>query len=168
MYYVASTIMVLVSLVGIGLTLVTLPGAWIMLAAAVLCNVWQTGMYSWWTLGVGLGIAVAAEIAELAASAVGAKKTGGSRAAAVGSLVGAILGAVAGTPIVPVVGTVAGAVLGAAAGALIAELGIANKTWRDSAKVAGGAAAGRLVATVVKTGATAAIAVMLIVGIFVA
>lgn len=167
MFYLAATIVVLISLVGIVLTMVTLPGAWLILATGVICNLWQDGMFSWWTLGVGCGIAIIAEIAEVAASAVGAKSTGGSRSAAIGSVIGAIIGAIVGTPILPLVGTVAGAVLGAAAGALIAELGVANKSWKASAKVAGGAAAGRLVATVLKTAASVAIAAMLITGIFV-
>ncbi len=167
MFYLAASLVVLMSLVGIALTLVTLPGAWLMLATAVLCNLWQPGMFNWWTIGVGAGVAVIAEIVELAASAVGAKTTGGSRSGAVGSIVGAMIGAVVGTPFLPPIGTVAGAVLGAAAGALIAERGIANNNWRGSAKVAGGAAAGRLVATIFKTGAAIIVAGMLIVGVFV-
>lgn len=167
MFYLAASIVVVVSLMGIGLTLVTLPGAWLMLATAVVCNLWQPGMFNWWTLGIGAGIALLAEILEFAASAVGAKKTGGSRSGAVGSIIGAVIGAIAGTAFLPPIGTIAGAVVGAGAGALIAERGIASKNWTDSAKVAGGAAAGRLVATILKTGAAAIIATMLIVGVFV-
>ncbi|MCG3122979.1 MAG: hypothetical protein GIKADHBN_01385 [Phycisphaerales bacterium] len=156
------------SLVGIGLTLLTLPGAWLMLAVAAACNLWQPGMFSWWTIGVLAGIALLAELIEFGASALGAAKTGGTRSGALGSVAGALLGALAGTPFFPPVGTIAGAILGAGLGALIAERGIANRRWRDSAKVAGGAAAGRLVATVVKASAAAAIALVLIVALFIA
>ncbi len=166
MFYLAATIVVVVSLVGVVLTLVTLPGAWLMLATAVVCNLWQPSMFSWWTLGIGAGLALLAELGELLASAIGAKKTGGGKSGAVGSVVGALIGAIVGTPFLPPIGTVAGAVLGAAGGALLAERGIASKSWKASAKVAGGAAAGRLVATVLKTGVAITVAGMLIVGAF--
>lgn len=167
MVYLAASIMVLVCLLGIALAVVTLPGAWLMLATAVVLNLWQPGMFDWWTIGIGAGIAILAEIGEVVASAVGAKKTGGSRSAAIGSIVGALVGAVAGTPVLPIIGTVAGAIIGAGAGALIAEYGIARKGLKDSAKVAGGAAAGRLVATFIKTSAAIAVAGMLMVAAFV-
>jgi uncharacterized protein len=167
MEYLAGAIIVLACLLGIALTLLTLPGAWFMLAAAVACNLWQPGMFSWWTIGVCAGVAVLAEIAEMLASALGAKKTGGTRSGAIGSVIGAIVGAIAGTPFFPPIGTIAGAVLGAGAGAMIAERGLADKSWKDSAKVGGGAAIGRLIATALKSAAAVAIAVTLCVAVFV-
>lgn len=168
MLYLAASIMILVCLLGVALAVVTLPGVWLMLATAVAFNFWQPGMFDWWTIGIAAGIAILAEIGEVVASAVGAKKTGGSRSAAIGSIVGALIGAVVGTPVLPIIGTVAGAILGAGVGALIAEFGIAQKGFKDSAKVAGGAAAGRLVATFIKTGAALVVAGMLMVASFVA
>jgi hypothetical protein len=69
-------------------------------------------------------------------------------------------------PFMPVIGTIAGAVIGAGVGAFIGERGLASRGWKDSARSAGGAAAGRLVATIVKTGFAVAIALVLGVAAF--
>ncbi|MCH8270279.1 MAG: DUF456 domain-containing protein [Planctomycetes bacterium] len=153
--------MVLASWLGVVVTLASLPGIWFMLLVAALCKWWQPDLLSWETLGAVALLAVVAEIAEFFSSAVGAAKTGGSKSAAWAALVGAIIGAIAGTPFMPVVGTIAGAVIGAGLAATIVELGIHKKPWRESLKVGGGAAAGRLVAVVIKGVLALACAVIL-------
>ena len=153
--------MVLASWLGVVLTLVSLPGIWFMLLVAALCKWWQPDLLSWETLGAVALLAVVAEIAEFFSSAVGAAKTGGSKSAAWAAVVGAIIGAIAGTPFMPVVGTIAGAVIGAGLAATIVELGIHKKPWRESLKVGGGAAAGRLVAVIIKGVLALACAVIL-------
>lgn len=166
MLYLAASIVVLMSVVGVALTLLTLPGTWVMIAAAAACALWQPGLLSWWTIGSCAAVALLAEGAEFAASAVGARATGGSRSSALGSIVGALLGAIAGTPFAPPLGTVLGAVVGAGLGALLAERGISAGSWKGSTKVAGGAAAGRAAGILVKTVAAVAIAVVLCVAVF--
>lgn len=153
--------MVLASWLGVVLTLVSLPGIWFMLLVAALCKWWQPDLLSWETLGAVALLAVVAEIAEFFSSAVGAAKTGGSKSAAWAAVVGAIIGAIAGTPFMPIVGTIAGAVIGAGLAATIVELGIHKKPWRESLKVGGGAAAGRLVAVIIKGVLALACAVIL-------
>lgn len=155
--------MVLASWLGVVLTLVSLPGIWFMLLVAALCKWWQPDLLSWETLGAVALLAVVAEIAEFFSSAVGAAKTGGSKSAAWAAVVGAIIGAIAGTPLIPIpiVGTIAGAVIGAGLAATIVELGIHKKPWRESLKVGGGAAAGRLVAVIIKGVLALACAVIL-------
>ena len=153
--------MVLASWLGVVLTLASLPGIWFMLLVAALCKWWQPDLLSWETLGAVALLAVVAEIAEFFSSAVGAAKTGGSKSAAWAAVVGAIIGAIAGTPFMPVVGTIAGAVIGAGLAATIVELGVHKKPWRESVKVGGGAAAGRLVAVVIKGVLALACAVIL-------
>ena len=64
---------VIVALAGIVLTLLTLPGTWLMLLVALLCQLWRPEQFSWWTLGLALLLAVIAEIIEFFASAVGAR-----------------------------------------------------------------------------------------------
>ena len=153
--------MVLASWLGVVLTLVSLPGIWFMLLVAALCKWWQPDLLSWETLGAVALLAVVAEIAEFFSSAVGAAKTGGSRSAAWAAVVGAIIGAIAGTPFMPIVGTIVGAVIGAGLAATIVELGVHKKPWRESLKVGGGAAAGRLVAVIIKGVLALACAVIL-------
>lgn len=160
--------MILVSLVGVALTLVMMPGLWLIIVAALLCQWWKGGdLYSWTTLGIAVAMGVAAELFEIAASAVGAAKAGGTRRGAIGSVIGAIMGAILGSPFLPPVGVIAGGAVGAGLGALIAERHGGRRTWGESAKVGGGAAAGRLVATIFKAAMAVAVGVVLCVGAFV-
>jgi len=152
MTYLAATIVVLSGLAGVALTLLVMPGIWFMIGVAVAIAVfWQREMFSPWTL-----------------AAAGSKRAGGTRPGAILSIVGGIVGAIVGTPLIPipVIGTIAGAVIGAGLGAFIGERGLAARGWKDSARSAGGAAAGRLVATIVKTAFAAAIALLLSVAAF--
>lgn len=153
---------------GVLLTAFTLPGIWFALLAAGGAQWWSIAtkgadqaMFSWWTLGACVGIGLVAEIVEIVASAYGAKKAGGSKKAAVGSIVGALIGAIAGSFVFPVLGTIIGAALGAGLGALLTEKHLGEKSWKDASKVGAGAAAGRLVATIAKVALAALIALVL-------
>lgn len=168
MLLTAAIISTVFALLGVVLTAVTLPGIWLMVLVAMLCTWWQPDLYSLWTLGVVLAIAVTAEIAEALSSAAGSAKTGGSKAGIAGSLVGSIVGLVAGTVLIPipVVGSIAGGVVGAGLGALFAERGIAKRSWGESYRSGKGAAVGRALSTLIKTGFAAVAAVVLIVFAF--
>lgn len=159
----AGLILLLASLAGVLLTLLTLPGVWLTLLVALLCQ-WLFGeprLFNWWTLGIATGLALLAEVYEFVASAAGAAKRGGGRSGAIGSIIGAIVGAIGGSMVLPVVGTLFGAVLGAGLGALVAERGIAKRTWGDAYSIGKGAAIGRFAATVVKALVAAAVGVVL-------
>jgi len=151
----------LFSLAGIALAAVTLPGVWLALCVALLCNLWQPGMFNWWTLGICAGAGALGEIIELAASALGAKKAGGTRAGALSALGGTLIGAFAGSFFFFPIGTVAGAVLGAGIGAMVGEKVISKQGWHASSKIGAGAAAGRLVATIAKIAVAAGVGVTL-------
>lgn len=170
MEWVAAAIVLLASLAGIALTLLTLPGIWLTLLVALLCWAWQPQMFDPWTMLTAFILGVMAELVEFAASAVGAAKGGGTRSGAIGSVAGSLVGALGGSVFIPIpiVGTIAGGVIGAAAGAVIGERGFAKRSWSESARVGHGAAIGRLVATVVKTGFAAAIGVILSTAAFMA
>lgn len=165
MYWVAFSILALFSVVGVVLTLLTLPGPWLILSVALLCKWWQPELLPWWAIGAAAALAVLGEVIEFLASSVGASRAGGSRSSMVGAGVGGLIGAVVGTLFIPVplVGTLVGAALGAALGAMAAERGVARQTWKHSARVASGAARGRLLAVVGKTAAAVVMALLLIV-----
>lgn len=170
----AGIVVVVCSLAGVALTILTLPGIWLAILAAGLVQWWHIArydepMFSWWTLGIAVGIGVVAELVEFLASAAGAAKAGGTRRGAVGSVVGGLVGAILGSVAIPVpiLGTVVGAAAGAGVGAFALERAGGRKTWMESTKIGAGAAAGRLVATAVKSGLAGVIAVMLSVGAFV-
>lgn len=157
------------ALLGVLLTAATLPGIWLMLLIALICDLWQPGLYSWWTLGAVALIAVGAEIAEGLSSAAGSAKTGGSRAGVVGSLIGSVIGLVLGTVLlpIPIVGSIVGGIIGAGLGAFAAERGISKRTWGDSYRSGKGAAVGRALSSVIKSGFAVVAAVVLIVFAFV-
>jgi uncharacterized protein YqgC (DUF456 family) len=124
MIYLALVLLLSALLIGWLLTLFSLPGNWLSVAALALfaglmpaADEWGIG---WPVVITALIVAIAGEIAELAASALGAARHGGSKRGAalamVGSIIGAVLGASLGLPI-PVVGPIAGVVLGAGLGA---------------------------------------------------
>lgn len=155
MSIVAPILVIIAFPVGLVLTMLTLPGVWFILIAALIAQ-WvhrqsvTADLMSWWTLGICTGVAVFGEVFDLLASSAGAKAAGSSRSGAIGALIGSIAGAIIGIPFAPPIGPIAFAVLGAALGAFIAERMIANKGWKASSLVAAGAAGGKLACIVVK------------------
>lgn len=118
--------------VGWLLTLVSLPGNWLIVGAAAL-YAWATPDgtrwdLSWQLVGVLAVLAVVGEVIEAVASAAGVRKHGGSRRGALLSIVGSLVGAIVGTGAVPipVVGTLLGACVGAMLGAVLGE------TWKGT------------------------------------
>ncbi len=175
-YQIAAIVLLLLSL-GVGwlLTLVAMPGNWLIVVAAGV-YAWlgpQSGVtqISWNTIWVLIVLAVIGEIVEFLAGVVGANRAGGSRRAAVysliGSLVGAIGGATAGIPI-PVIGSAIGAVvggaLGAFGGAAIAEHSLGEQ-MQQSMRVGQAAFWGRLLGTVAKSVVASVMVVTAIVAI---
>ena len=122
-------ILLLVCLAGIFITLMGLPGLWVMVLAALL-YAWYTSFQfiGLWTLLILIAIAAIAELIEFLAGSAGAKKAGGSRRAAWGALIGGLVGALVLTIPVPIIGTTIGLCIGVFAGALIGEM-----TVRDDA-----------------------------------
>jgi uncharacterized protein len=165
-HWTAIAVTTLAGVLGTALTMLTLPGTWLMLLVAVGLQLWLPGLYSWWTLGVAGSVALLGEVVEFGASAMGAAKGGASKRGALGAMIGAVVGAIVGSPFFFPLGTLAGGALGAAVGTLTAERAWAKRDWTAASKAAGGAAAGRLVATVLKTAIAGGIAVLLIVASF--
>lgn len=142
------------------MTLLSLPGNWLMVLAVAIYawlvpTEWR-GDVSWAVVLVVLLLAIVGEILETLAVAVGTSRAGGSRRAALlglcGSLGGGLIGALVGVPI-PVIGSLVGAVLFAACGAAFgAHVGEAwkGRTSDESWKVSQAAFVGRLLGTMAK------------------
>lgn len=165
MNIVAGIILGLVCTVGVLLTLLGLPGTWIMLLAGLGIELWQPELLGREVLITSAVLCVLAEAVEFIAGAVGAKKAGGSKRAAVGAVIGGLVGGIVGTVVIliPIVGTLLGASLGAGIGAAALELTLEHRRTMDSAgKVAAGAFIGRLLATVFKTMFAVSIAALLV------
>ena len=160
MLYAIATTLILVLLVSWVLTLIGLPGNWLMLLAVACYAVWgpaEGRLDVTWRAAIALLVlALIGELLEFLAGALGTKQAGGSnRSAALsiaGSVIGAIAGAIIGLPI-PVIGPVVAAVLFAAIGALIGGLAgerWIGRDWSESVEVGKAAFRGRLLGTLAK------------------
>lgn len=118
----AQVSVVLAALLAPLLTLFMLPGMWLALAVAGIAE-WVTdrALFSAWSLGGCLALALLGELWEFSASSVRAKRAGAGRRGAIGALVGGIAGAIVGTMMLPVIGTIAVGGLGALAGSFALE-----------------------------------------------
>ena len=145
------------------ITLVGLPGVWLMVGGALALHLsnplWNdVPLWGWTIIGVCLGLAVCGEIIETLAAGLGAKAGGGSKRGMVGAIVGSMLGAFICTFFIPVplIGTLIGAIVGAFVGALIGELSHKDtQTTGDLSKSATGAAIGRVFGILGKAGIAA-------------
>jgi uncharacterized protein YqgC (DUF456 family) len=142
----------LVSLIGLFLSLVGLPGIWLIPLATILFA-WVTGIDTF--VGVGpiaaiILLGLAAEIIEFFAGALGAKSAGGAKRSMAGAVLGGIIGGIVGTPVLPIIGTIFGSVIGAFLGAYLLQL--TKKASADAARKTGtGAAVGRVIGIITKT-----------------
>jgi len=141
------------------LVVLGLPGAWIMLAVAVLIDLLLApavgdgqAFFGWPAIAVAAGVALIGEVLETLAAAEGARRGGASVRGAVGATIGGIIGAIAGTIFIPIllVGSLIGAALGAVAGAMVGELSRPGVRLRDTAKPATGAAIGKVLGSLAK------------------
>ena len=141
------------------LTLLGMPGNWLMAVAAVVyCLFGPTETpveIGGWVALAAIGLAALGEAIEFATAALGAKQKGGSRRASalalIGSMIGAVVGAIFGVGIpVPILGSLVGSVLLAAVGALVGAM--LGEQWkgrdlRKSWEVGHAAFWGRLLGT---------------------
>ncbi len=165
----AAVLITLLAPLSVALVLITMPGTAVLLAVAAVLQVWRGDLIGWDTLAWCTGFWLVGEIIEIVASALGAKKAGGSRRAAIGSILGALVGAIGLPLLLPFLfplSALAGAALGAGLGAVLAERSLPEKTWKHSMKVGTGAAAGRLVATVCKTAIATGVALVVTVAVW--
>jgi uncharacterized protein YqgC (DUF456 family) len=117
------------------LTLLGLPGNWLMVIATIIYALavpsqWRTAI-GWPAVMIIAALAVAGELMEFAAGALGTSQAGGSKRSAAlalaGSVAGGLVGAFVGLPI-PVVGTVLGAIVFAACGAMAGA--VLGESWK--------------------------------------
>jgi uncharacterized protein len=137
-------LLLLISLLAVGLNLLSLPGNWIMLVGATLLSYhhgWNRPMIS--VLGLLLAILLAGECVEILGSLVGAKTFGATRAATWAALGGAVLGGLLGFLIpIPLIGNLVGGIAGAFLAAWGAEL-LQHRPLKLATIAALGAALGR-------------------------
>ncbi|MCE2882498.1 MAG: DUF456 domain-containing protein [Planctomycetaceae bacterium] len=176
---IAASVAIAFVLFGAGCTalvVVGIPGAWIVLAAAIAidCLDWlwlPSGSpltFHPLTLAAAALVAGLGELLEFLGGAAGARRFGASARGVLGALVGGLIGAIAGTLLVPilVVGTLVGALAGTAAGAIAGELLGGKRSLQETLRPATGAVVGRVVGTLLKLPMAAAVLVILSVAAF--
>jgi hypothetical protein len=178
MLYVVAAVFALIGLGCVALVVFQLPGAWIMLALAVVIELFDQWYLSdepaitfgWWWLGVCAALLGLGELIELVATVVGAKKGGASRRGMWGALIGGIVGAIGlqgVLPFLPIFGALVGAIIGTFVGAVIGEIsGEQPQTIKGSVKPAIGATIGRVVAAMSKVGIALVVWIVLCVAAF--
>jgi uncharacterized protein YqgC (DUF456 family) len=144
MAVVFAMLLVAVLLASWMLTLLGMPGNWLMVAATATYVYFvpteSSAAIGWKVVVALLVLAVLGEVVELVTGAVGVAKAGGSRRGALmalaGSAIGSIVGIFVGLPI-PLIGSIVAVVLfaglGAMAGAILGETWAgrdANTSWR--------------------------------------
>ena len=166
MIWAAVSVLVVVSVLAVGLTLISLPGTWLLLLVAVLCWWLVPGLDNWWWLAGAGALALLGEAVEFFASVAGAKVGGSGKHGAWGAFIGGLVGAILGTMAIPipVLGTIIGGVVGAGVLATLFEREGGKKTWRDSSKAGTGAAVGKLASTVLKSAVAGVMGVLLVAG----
>jgi len=156
----------LFGIAAIFLTLIGLPGIWLMIVTALGMKWWHPEWFSWWTLAAVVGLAVIGEIVELAAGAAGSSRVGGGRRAAVGAILGGIVGAIAGAAFPPIIGAVIRGAGGAGIGAAVGELAGGND-WKSSLPIGRAAATGKFLGTIAKTTIAGAVFLILLLALII-
>lgn len=148
----------IVFLVGIGLTLINLPGNIVILLLALGYAVYDGFVHiTFQTLFIVFTMFIAGELAEFIAGALGAKKEKASARAMLAAVVGAIIGGIIGTGLLPVIGSVLGAMAGAYGASYVAEYtkaGDAEQARRVGISVMKGQAVGMIFKIVMAVGMT--------------
>ena len=141
--------------VGFFLTLLNLPGNWVMIlgTAGYAAVTWPRHRVGWVALGFIIVVGTLAEVVESLAGSAGAKKAGGSARGGFGAFFGGLLGGFFLTFLIPipVVGTIVGICVGAFLGAMLFELS-GDRSHKDAVRIGLGAAHGRLIGVLSKMG----------------
>jgi uncharacterized protein len=177
MTFIFALLLVVVLLACWLLTLLSLPGNWLMVMVTAIyaffmpCD--SRAGIGWPVVVAILIMAILGEVVELVSGAAGTAKAGGTRRGAVfalgGSLLGSILGVFVGLPI-PVVGPIFAALLfaglGAMAGAIFGEFSV-GKDLTTSWQIGKAAFGGRLIGSLAKILLGAAMLVVVIAALLV-
>jgi uncharacterized protein YqgC (DUF456 family) len=156
-----TAVMLIVAIAGFALTLLTLSGAWLIVLAALLIDLYWQETYSTTTL-IALGVlSLIGEALEIGTAGVAARRAGGTRSTATWSVVGGLLGGIVGTFVIPlpVIGTIVGAAIGSGLLASASHRGD-GYAWSEASRVGGAAFGGRLLATILKSLMTLIVAIL--------
>ena len=145
-------LLILLTVGGIVLVPLGLPGVWIIVGSAFLYSLFFDFVPAGgdgWVIAILVALAIFAEVLEFLVGVLGGKKLDVSTGAIICSVVGGLIGAIVGVPVF-LIGSLLGLLLGAFLGALIYEL-IATKEVGPALKAALAVFFSRMVASFLKT-----------------
>lgn len=139
------------SVTGVLIGVLGLPGNFVPVAAALVAVLWGNGTdFTWMWFVIFLLVAASGEVLEQITGAVGARKSGASRAGMLGAVLGGLLGGIAGTVILPVIGSFVGVFLGCFTLTFVFEYVFARRSVGESTRSGFGAVAGKAAAIAYK------------------
>ncbi len=162
--WAAYVVAALLCVLGIGISVFSLSGTWLVVAAAVLTRL-AVGAPGWLEVGLFILVAGVVEIFDSLAGAWGVRRRGGSAFTGLAAIGGGIAGMVIGSlgPF-PVVGTLLGMLTGGFVAAYVVEW-LRHGMNARALHVARGVLVGRLMVLVMKTGASLGMTILLVLGL---
>ena len=132
----SNLLVIVVTIVGIGLTAIGLPGNWLIFFTALGYGYLENFSHiSSTVLLILFGALLSGELAEFVAGSLGATKENASRTAILAAFIGGIAGGIIGTGFMPGLGSIAGALGGSFAAGYVAEY-VATGNREKAARVA--------------------------------
>ena len=118
----SNLLVIVVTVVGIGMTAIGLPGNWLIFFTALIYGYLESFIHMNSTVLLMLfGALLTGELAEFVAGSLGAKKENASNMAILAAFIGGIAGGIIGTGLMPGLGSIAGAIGGSFAAGYLAE-----------------------------------------------
>lgn len=115
-------LVIVIIVVGIGMTAIGLPGNWLIFFTALGYGYMESFVHmSSTVLLIVFGALLTGELVEFAAGSLGAKKENASRLAIIAAFFGGIAGGIIGTGVMPGLGSIAGAIGGSFVAGYLAE-----------------------------------------------
>lgn len=102
MVWVIAALILIVSIIGVVMTLLMLPGMWVVLLTVMLAKLIEPDIMPWWAILVIAVIVLIAELMEFLSSAAGAKVGGATKKGMTAAVIGGIVGAIAATFLIPI------------------------------------------------------------------
>lgn len=149
MNILALVLFLILSLIGLAVIPVGLPGTFLIVGAAGIAGLITGGdVVGIYLFFIFLGLAIFGEVGDFLFSMASGKKYGASKWSLIGSFIGAVVGAILGLP-VPIIGNLAGAFLGAFIAAFIIEF-IMGRDLSQAMKSGMGVLFGKIFGSIVK------------------
>ncbi|MDL2285725.1 DUF456 domain-containing protein [Desulfovibrio sp. OttesenSCG-928-F07] len=122
MSYLLATLCTIIMVAALFLIILSLPGNWVIVIVSALWAFFSDAAFGWQFFAVIIGLAVAGEVLEFMAGAVGGQKFGGTKKGSLGGIIGALICGIIGAGFFFGLGALPGAMIGGFLGSFIFEI----------------------------------------------